>query len=234
MLRFIDHNKMGQRHGWLDSFFHFSISEYYNPENISFGVLRVLNDDTFQPGTGFDTHPHRDIEIVSYVVDGELTHADSMGNKHALTRGQIQYMSAGTGVTHSEFNLGEIPTRIMQIWIFPDKKGYEPNYGDHRFLWEDRVDKWLPIVSGCDDSIAPVRIHQDTNIFVTEISKGKSLEFDVSEGRQAYLVLIEGKADINGLSLTACDAMEITEELITIAAVEPAHVLILEMKKHLS
>ena len=120
-------------HGWLDSHFHFSFAEYYNPENINFGVLRVWNDDIVLPGTGFGTHPHDNMEIISYVLEGELSHADSMGNEQTLTRGQVQYMSAGTGITHSEYNHGEVPLRFFQIWIFADKRGYRPNYGDYRF-----------------------------------------------------------------------------------------------------
>ena len=133
MLRYIDHTKMGRGiHGWLDSHFHFSFAEYYNPQNIQFGVLRVVNDDMVQPGTGFDTHPHQNMEILSYVVQGELTHADNMGNEQTLTRGQVQYMSAGTGVLHSEYNMGKDLLRFLQIWILPDASGYQPNYGDYR------------------------------------------------------------------------------------------------------
>ena len=121
MIKYIDHEKMGTAdHGWLRSRFHFSFAQYYNPENMGFGALRVLNDDLVRPGTGFETHPHRDMEIISYVVQGELTHGDSMGNRQTLKRGQIQYMSAGTGVWHSEHNLGEDTLRFLQIWIYPD------------------------------------------------------------------------------------------------------------------
>jgi redox-sensitive bicupin YhaK (pirin superfamily) len=232
MLKYIDYNTLGRgRHGWLDSHFHFSFAEYYNPKNIQFGVLRVINDDQVAPGTGFDTHPHSDMEIISYVVDGELTHADSMQNKRTLTRGQVQYMSAGTGVLHSEYNLGEKPLRFLQIWILPDKKGYEPNYGDYRFDWAERTGKWLPIASGDKSSPAPIRIHADVNIFASETAKDSELEFTVGKGRQAYLVLIEGKAQIAGHTLTTGDAMEITEENIVVAAHDSAHVLVLEMKK---
>jgi len=134
VLRKIDNTKMGSSDlGWLKSKFHFSFAEYYNPSNVNFGVLRVINDDLVKPGTGFDTHPHRDMEIISYIVDGELTHGDSMGNKRTLSRGHVQYMSAGTGVFHSEHNFGEETLRFLQIWIYPDKNGYEPNYGDYKF-----------------------------------------------------------------------------------------------------
>jgi redox-sensitive bicupin YhaK (pirin superfamily) len=234
MIRHIDSKKMGRAfHGWLDSHFHFSFAEYYNPENMQFGALRVVNDDVVQPGTGFDTHPHRDMEILSYVVDGRLSHADSMQNEATLTRGQVQYMSAGTGVLHSEHNWAKEPLRFLQIWILPDRKGYKPDYGDFRFALEDRFDRWLPIASGVEnkESAAPIRIHADINAYAAILSKGKSLDFKVAGGRQAYLVMIEGGADINGVKVSMRDAMEIVEEDVTITPADSAHVLVIEMAR---
>ena len=234
MLKYIDSQQMGRgQHGWLDSHFHFSFAEYYNPANMHFGVLRVVNDDEVQPGTGFDTHPHKNMEILSYVIDGELTHEDSMHNQRVLSSGQVQYMSAGTGVWHSEHNLGNDTLRFLQIWIVPDKAGYAPNYGDHRFKMDDRRDKWLPIATGADnpDSLAPIRIHADVNVYAAIVSKGNRLDFNVDAGRQAYLVLIDGQADINGIVLSKRDALEIVEENVTIIAEETAHVLVIEMAK---
>ncbi len=234
MVRYIDSKKMGRSFlGWLDSHFHFSFAEYYNPDNINFGALRVVNDDMVQPGTGFDTHPHRDMEILSYVIDGELTHADSMGNKHTLTRGQVQYMSAGTGVLHSEHNLGSGMLRFLQIWILPDRKGHKPNYGDYRFAVEDRENKWLPIATGVDNpgSGAPIRIHQDVNVYATILANTTGIDFTAAEGRQAYLIMIEGSADINGIKAGMRDAVEITEETVTIKPEETAHILVIEMAK---
>ncbi len=231
MLRKIDHRQMGKSNqGWLQSIFHFSFAEYYNPENINFGVLRVINDDQIAPGTGFGTHPHRDMEIISYVVDGSLTHADSMGNQRTINRGHIQYMSAGTGVLHSEHNRAEDPLRLLQIWIFPDKQGYAPNYGDLLFDWEERQNKWLHMVSSKQGS-APVKINQDVNFYSLELEKDKEINFQVATGRQAYLVQIEGKSIINGLSLDARDALEIAEEEINIKADETSHFLVIEMEK---
>lgn len=234
MLRHIDHKKMGRSfHGWLDSHFHFSFADYYNPDNIQFGALRVINDDIVQPGTGFDLHPHRDMEILSYVIDGKLSHADSMGNKQTLSRGQVQYMSAGTGVYHSEHNLGEDILRFLQIWILPDAQGHKPNYGDYPFALEDRLNKWLPIASSVDNknSDAPIRAHQDINVYATILEKGNSLDFAVGKGRQAYLVLIEGAAEINGLRLDMRDGMEIVEENISVTPKDSAHILLIEMAK---
>jgi redox-sensitive bicupin YhaK (pirin superfamily) len=232
MLRHIESKNMGHSvHSWLDSTHHFSFADYCNPDNIQFGVLRVVNDDIVNPGTGFDTHPHRDMEIISYVINGELTHEDSMKNKRTLSRGQVQYMSAGTGLTHSEHNLGDETLRFLQIWIFPDKKGYTPNYGDRNFNWADREGKWLTVADGNPKSSAPIHIHADINAYVTEISKGSEAALKVGSGRQAYLVLIEGAAEIGGFSLSAKDAMEIVEQDISIKAVETSHILAIEMGK---
>lgn len=234
MLRYIDHKKMGRSFiGWLDSHFHFSFADYYNPDNIQFGVLRVVNDDMVQPGTGFDTHPHRDMEIISYVIDGELTHADSMGNKHTLKRGEVQYMSAGTGVLHSEHNLGKTMLRFLQIWILPDRQGHKPNYGDYRFKLKDRENAWLPLATGAHnpDSKAPIRVNQDINAYATILTDGKPIDFTVAQDRQAYLIMIEGSAVINGIQLAMRDALEITGESVTIKPDDTAHMLVIEMAK---
>ncbi|MGF6989690.1 redox-sensitive bicupin YhaK (pirin superfamily) [Lachnospiraceae bacterium PM6-15] len=232
MLRYLDSDNFGTSDlGWLNSHFHFSFAGYYNPDNIQFGVLRVMNDDLVMPGTGFDTHPHQDMEIISYVVDGELSHKDSMGSEQTLTRGQVQYMSAGTGVTHSEYNHGKDMLHFFQIWIFPDKNGHTPNYGDFRFDWNDRKDKWMKIASGDGNSEFPIQIHQDVHVYATEVSAGNSQSFAVEKGRQAYLALVEGGATVNGIPMKSRDGMEITEEAITIEAEKDAHFLLIEMKK---
>ena len=234
MIRYIDKKKMGRGvHTWLDSYFHFSFADYCNPSNIKFGVLRVLNDDMVIPGTGFDTHSHANMEIISYVIKGELTHADSMGNRHTLTRGQVQYMSAGTGVSHSEHNRSEDLLRFLQIWILPDKEEVTPNYGDYRFAFEDREDRWLPIATGIGnrESVAPIKIHADVNVYAAVARSGHFLEFSVLPGRQAYLVMIEDKATINGIAMNTRDALEITEENIRIEPEGNAHMLIIEMAK---
>lgn len=228
MLKKIDHRNMGRSQlGWLDSHFHFSFAEYYNPDNLSFGTLRVINDDIIQSHTGFDTHPHRDMEIVTYVVQGELTHQDSMQNSRILKRGEVQYMSAGTGVFHSEYNHGEEELRLLQIWILPDAKGYPPYYGDHRFAWEDRENTWLWLVA----EEAPISLHQDINIAALALEQGKEISYIVKENRQAYLVQIEGESKSNGISMVARDGLEIIEEEILIQAKTDSHLLLLEMKK---
>ena len=234
MLRAIDSEAMGRgEHGWLDSHFHFSFAEYYNPENMNFGILRVVNDDIVLPGRGFDIHPHQDMEIISYVIEGELAHGDSMGNERTITRGQAQYMSAGTGVFHSEYNHGEKPLRFFQTWILPDKKDYEPNYGDHQFKWEDRINKWLPMATWAENktSAAPIKIHADVNVCAAYIEAGSELKLEVAPDRQAYLVLGEGKLRADGIGLKERDALEITSQDVTLVASEgePAHVYVIEM-----
>lgn len=233
MLRKIDHRNMGKSElGWLRSIFHFSFAEYFNIDNMNFGALRVINDDLIAPGTGFDLHPHKDMEIVSYIVNGALTHGDSMGNKNTVYRGEVQYMSAGTGVFHSEENFGDETTRLLQIWVIPDNKGYKPAYGDYRFNEEDRKNKWLNIVSSKEGE-APIKINQDANFYVVELDEGKEIDFPVGEGRQGYLVQIEGDSIINNLELNERDALEIVEEDIKIKAKKKSHILVIEMKKQL-
>lgn len=230
MIKRIDHKRMGKSNkGWLNSIFHFSFAEYYNPKNLSFGVLRVINDDLVEVGEGFGTHPHQNMEIISYVVEGELTHQDSMKNKNTLKRGEVQYMSAGTGVYHSEYNQGNQTLRFLQIWIMPDKTGYTPNYGDYKFAWEDRKNKWLQIVKGSKGD-APIQIHQDANIYVVELEKDKEISFQVDARRQAYLVQIEGNSIMNQEAMNAKDGLEAIEEDIEIKACEKSHILVIEMK----
>ncbi|MDR1603599.1 MAG: pirin family protein [Gracilibacteraceae bacterium] len=222
------------RNGWLDSRHHFSFDQYYNPANMNFGVLRVLNDDRVQAGEGFDTHPHRDMEIISYVVEGELTHRDSMGNARTLTRGQVQYMSAGTGVFHSELNLGSDLLRFLQIWFPPDRAGYQPNYGDFPFVFADRLGRWLPLATSYqnEDSAAPIRIHADVNLFAGVAPAGGELDFSLRRGRQAYVVNIEGCTAVGALTLQPGDALELMEEEARFRANgDFSHLLLIEMKK---
>ncbi|MBZ9685471.1 pirin family protein [Clostridium estertheticum] len=231
MLRKIESEKMGWSDlGWLKSKFHFSFAQYYNPNNMGFGVLRVINDDLVNPHTGFDTHPHRDMEIISYVIEGELTHGDSMGNKGTLKRGDIQYMSAGTGVYHSEHNLGENTARFLQIWILPDKNGHKPNYGEYRFEWNERKNKWLNMVSS-NQGNASIKVNQDVNIFALQLDENNEIDYSVKADRQAYLVQIEGRSNINGITLNERDSLEIVEEDIKIKAEVLSHFIVVEMRK---
>jgi len=223
-------NMGGSNLGWLESRFHFSFAEYRNYENMNFGVLRVLNDDIIHPQSGFEMHPHHDMEIISYIVDGEMTHKDSMGNEETLKRGEVQYMSAGTGIVHSEHNKNaKEDLRLLQIWIIPPQKSLQTLYGSHKYTQAQRENKLLQIVSSHDGDAA-VKIYQDINIFVSELDARKTLEFAIDAQRQLYFVQIEGSSDINGVRLDSGDAMEATQEsLLEIEALQKSHFLFIEM-----
>ena len=234
MLKYINHKMMGGGdHGWLNSIFHFSFADYYNENNMNFGVLRVVNDDLVQSGYGFDMHFHRDMEIISYVIDGEITHEDTMGHRKTLTSGQVQYMSAGTGLEHSEHNYGKDTLRLLQIWIFSDGKGGIPKYAEADTNLIAPQAGWIPFVTSERNprSEASIQIGADAHFYIGETEKGGTLEFDISKGRQAYLVLIEGKAKVGEIQLNMRDALESVEESISIEALEKSKVLLIEMAK---
>lgn len=227
MIKLLKKENMGRSDlGWLQSRFHFSFAEYRNPKNVNFGVLRVLNDDLISPNSGFDTHPHQNMEIVSYIIDGTITHKDSMGNSEELHRGEVQYMSAGDGILHSEHNFGSETLRLLQIWIYPPKKGLDRLYGSHRYKAEERANKLLKIVG----KNSPVEIYQDADIFVCELDESKLISHLISADRQIYFVLIEGEMAVNSEILTAGDACEITNENeLNIVAKTKSHFLFVEM-----
>lgn len=217
--------------GWLESRFHFSFAEYRDFNNLNFGVLRVLNDDIVHPHTGFDMHPHSDMEIISYVVEGEITHKDSMGNAETLKKGEVQYMSAGTGVMHSEHNHADHDLRLLQIWILPPLKGVKPLYGSYKYESKERENKLLQIVSSLNGN-AKIKIHQDVNIYVAQLENEKEIIFDIEKNRQIYFVQIEGSSLINDVTLNEGDALKIVEEeSLTIKSQNVSHFLFIEMKQ---
>ena len=233
MLKKLPKENMGTSNlGWLKSRFHFSFAQYRNPSNINFGVLRVLNDDIVHPESGFDMHPHSNMEIISYVVNGEITHKDSMGNVETLKRGEVQYLSAGDGIYHSEHNVHKSEDlRLLQIWIIPPFAGLPRLYGSKRFEEIDRKNTLLNIVSS-QEGTADIKIYQDVNIYVSELEINKLLEFEIKEDRQVYFVQIEGSSNINEITLNAGDAMEIVDiEKIEIKALGNSHFLFIEMAK---
>ena len=234
---------------WLKSRFHFSFAEYSSHHNQDFGVLRVMNDDLVQPNRGFGTHPHRDMEIITYIVEGELTHKDSMGTEESLGRGSIQFMTAGSGIRHSEHNLNkDKPLRFIQTWIKPSAYGLTPNYGSCSGNASQRKGKLQHLVSNVMDpsTKTPVEINQDCDAFATELAMGESVELDVPEGRMAYLLCMEGGVKLNDeATLKRHDAAEITTagsnggavkiEATEVEKVEDgsevAHVLVFTMKQ---
>jgi len=200
------------QHGWLDSFHSFSFASYYDPAHMGFGPLRVINEDRVQPGQGFGTHGHRDMEIISYVLEGGLAHQDSMGNGSVIKPGDVQRMSAGTGVMHSEFNASEKdPVHFLQIWIEPNQRGLKPSYEEKRFDEASKRGQWRLIASG-DGRDGSVRIHQDADLFVTRLEAGEPLSREVAAGRRAYVHVIRGDARVNGTPLSAGDAMKFQDE----------------------
>jgi len=199
---------------WLKSRFHFSFAEYNNLRNSNFGVLRVMNDDLVQPKRGFGTHPHRNMEIITYIVEGKLTHKDSMGSEEALGRGSIQFMTAGTGVKHSEVNHGDKPLRFIQTWIVPSHNDLKPNYGSYAALecGSERKNKLHHLVSSVENTSAntPVKINQDVDAYSSELDLGSKVVLELPPKRQAYLLCIEGEVNVNGQILKKYDACEIT------------------------
>ena len=231
MIKKLPKENMGTSNlGWLESRFHFSFASYYNPKNMRFGVLRVVNDDIIHTTSGFDMHPHENMEIITYVINGELTHKDSLGNIETLTRGDVQYLSAGDGIYHSEYNFHKFENlRLLQMWIVPPQKGLSKLYGSHKFLNEDRKNKLLNIVSS-NKGLSPIKIYQDVNFFASELEKEKTLDFKISENRQIYFVQIEGSSILNGIILNSGDAAEINNENnLRIESIENSHFLFIEM-----
>lgn len=218
-----------------DTYFHFSFANYYNPANMNFGVLRVLNDDDVLPHSGFGQHPHRDMEIVSYVVSGELTHWDSATNvEDTLGRGHVQTVTAGTGVWHSEMNAHDGHTRFLQIWILPPTDSLPVRYENHKFDPAARLNKLLHIVGNpAHQGDAPLYLNQDVNFYVSELTEQDArVSFSLKAGRQAYINNFEGSVQIEGIdALAERDAVEIVgpAELTFSLADKQAHFIIIEM-----
>jgi redox-sensitive bicupin YhaK (pirin superfamily) len=197
---------------WLKTYWLFSFSDYYDPANIQFGALRVFNDDVVEPGTGFPTHPHKEMEIVTIVLDGEITHEDSMGNRAVIKKGDVQRMSAGTGLTHSEFNLAKKPVHFYQIWIFPDEKGLKPTYDQRSFSPSDWENRLLPVASG--QSLKDVvTFHTDATIYRADLDEGKTITFNSeNDCRRIFVYLTDGKLKINEETLGKNDQARIDLE----------------------
>jgi redox-sensitive bicupin YhaK (pirin superfamily) len=217
---------------WLSSYWHFSFDHYHDPQKMNFGPLRVFNDDTIKPGTGFGFHPHRDMEIVTYVIDGELEHQDNQGNKGIIQPGEIQRMTAGSGILHSEYNHSkEKPLRLVQLWIFANRHGLKPSWEQKQFSKQDRKDRLLPVIvpENVKDGEA-LHIHQDASIYVSSLTKGARVEHHLAQGRKAYVFVIEGNANINGKELTTRDAARIEmDRSIAISASGPTELMLLDL-----
>jgi hypothetical protein len=214
--------------GWLNARHTFSFGDYYDPAHHHYRALRVINDDRVSGGGGFDTHPHRDMEILTHILSGELAHKDSMGNGSTIRAGEWQYMSAGTGVAHSEFNPSpSAGVHLLQIWIVPDKKGYAPRYGQKSFA-DAPVGQWTLTVSpdGTDGSLA---IRQDVRLNTAKVEPGTKLSYDVKPGRGVWLHVATGAADVNGHRFVGGDAVAIEGESIEVVGVETGEVLLFDL-----
>lgn len=196
---------------WLSAYWLFSFDRYYDPSNMNFGPLRVFNHDTIAGGGGFPTHSHREMEIVTYVLSGKLAHKDSTGGIGFINAGEVQRMSAGTAIAHSEFNASETdPTRLLQIWVLPERAGLKPSYEQKQFTAEERTGVLLPIASG-QDVPGGVKIHQDTTFYVSRLKSGDQIAHELKAGRRAFLYVIEGEVAVNGEALGTGDQARITE-----------------------
>jgi redox-sensitive bicupin YhaK (pirin superfamily) len=225
--------KAGERghanHGWLDTHFTFSFADYYDPQHMGFRALRVINDDTIAGGGGFGEHPHRDMEIITCVLSGALEHKDSMGNGRIIRPGEFQYMAAGTGVTHSEFNPSPTePVHLLQIWILPDRKGVKPAYAEKSFAKAAPGKLYLAASkSGRDGSIP---INQDADVFVGKLAAGDKISHALKPGRHAWLHVADGDVELNGLLLAAGDGVALSEEAaIKLIGKSPAQVLLFDL-----
>jgi redox-sensitive bicupin YhaK (pirin superfamily) len=217
-------------HGWLDTRFTFSFADYYDPKHIHFRTLRVMNDDRIAGGGGFPTHPHRDMEIVTYVLDGALAHKDSMGNGSVIRPGDVQYMSAGTGVAHSEFNASDRETvHLYQIWMFPDQKDYQPAYDQKHFSEADKRGK-LRLVVSPDGRDGSVKIRQDNELYATVLAAGESVKHELKRARHAYVQVARGSVTLNGQRLETGDGAAISaEKSVELTGVDHAEVLLFDL-----
>lgn len=217
-------------HGWLDSHHTFSFAGYYDPRQMGFGHLRVINEDRVAPGRGFGAHPHRDMEIISYVIDGGLAHRDSMGSGAVLRPGEVQVMSAGTGVVHAEFNASQTePVHFLQIWILPARRGAAPRYDQKAFDWAERTDRFRPIVSG-DGRDGSLVIGQDAVIESALLKPGAQITRTLGPGRMAWIHVATGAIELDGTPLAAGDAAAVTAARpIEFRGIQEAQVLFFDL-----
>lgn len=220
----------GANHGWLDAKHHFSFANYQDPARTQWGPLRVWNDDTIQAGTGFAPHGHSDMEIITYVREGAITHQDNLGNQGRTVAGDVQVMSAGTGIRHSEYNHEAETTRIFQIWLFPNRRGEAPSWGTKPFPKNERAGQFVVLASGYEGDGDALPIRTDARVLGASLKAGDSTEYRFADGSQhAYLVPATGKVEINGVVLDARDGAAITgEQVIRITALEDSELVLVD------
>jgi redox-sensitive bicupin YhaK (pirin superfamily) len=216
-------------HGWLDTFHTFSFADYYDPQWMGFRSLRVINDDLVMPGMGFGMHPHRDMEIITYILSGSLEHKDSMGNGRVIRTGEVQYMAAGTGVRHSEFNpANDEAVHLLQIWIEPDRKGVTPRYAEKSLA--NAPAGMLHLVTSKTGRNHSIAIHQDADLWLAKLGAGQLVTHTLAPGRQTWVHVAEGEVTVNGKALSGGDAAAVSEEAaLELSGTKPAQVLLFDL-----
>lgn len=217
-------------HGWLDAYHTFSFSRYYDPRHTGFRALRVINEDRVTPGQGFGMHPHEDMEIVTYVLSGALAHEDSLGTGSTLRPGELQRMTAGTGISHSEFNPSQTePVHLYQIWLLPEREGLEPSYEQKAFSEAERHNR-LRLVASPDGSDGSLTIRQDARLYLATLDEGHEVSKNILSGRYAWLQVLRGNVNLNGQAISAGDGAAVSEELaLAIRADSPSEVLLFDL-----
>jgi redox-sensitive bicupin YhaK (pirin superfamily) len=219
----------GGHHGWLDTRHHFSFADYRDPARVHWGSLRVWNDDEIAPDTGFDPHPHQDMEIITYVREGAITHQDSLGNSGRTVAGDVQVMSAGTGIRHAEYNRETVPTRIFQIWIIPDRKGGAPSWDTRPFPKADRAGVFVTLASGLPGDAEALPIRASARVLGATLKAGQQTEYRLGAGRHAYLVPAAGSVEVNGVVAKAGDGLAIKDETVLhVSACEDAEIVLVD------
>ncbi|MFA7505099.1 MAG: pirin family protein [Burkholderiaceae bacterium] len=218
-------------HGWLDARHHFSFANYHDPARVHWGPLRVWNDDAIQAGTGFPPHPHADMEIITYVREGAISHRDNQGNEGRTEAGDVQVMSAGTGIVHSEYNLEPDTTRIFQIWIVPNRRGLPPSWGSRPFPGADRAGRFVALASGLEEDSEALRIHADARVLGARLAAGESTTYKLGRERLGYLVPAAGRVEVNGTVLEARDGAAIRDEdELRVTALEDAELVLVDVR----
>ncbi|SEJ90217.1 hypothetical protein SAMN05518849_11770 [Sphingobium sp. AP50] len=219
----------GANHGWLDAKHHFSFAGYHDPARVHWGNLRVWNDDTIAPGTGFPPHPHRDMEIITYVREGAITHQDNLGNQGRTEAGDVQVMSAGTGVKHSEYNREDVTTKIFQIWIIPTRDGEAPSWGARPFPKGDRAGHFVTLASGYENDNDALPIRTDARVVAATLKAGESAEYPIGKDRKGYLVPATGAIQIDDVRANARDGVAIQDlDVIRVTAIEDSEIVLVD------
>jgi hypothetical protein len=218
-------------HGWLDARHHFSFADYYDPRRLEWGAIRVWNDDEIAARSGFPPHPHSDMEIITYVREGAITHRDSMGNQGRTEAGDVQVMSAGTGVRHAEYNLEDERTTLFQIWVQTDRRGAEPSWGARKFPKDDRAGNFVTLASGFDGDGEALRINAAARVLGATLKRGETAELSLDPARHVYLVAVGGAIEVNGRRAEPRDGVAVTgEEKLAIKALEAAEIVLVDAK----